>query len=485
MITYRSSAKFDKQAAVILISQDQIKSKKFNFSHKQLKNQVEVLVRSNQFTGEDGQIFPLIINKQVLLCVGVGKKKDMSLTALRVVVRKALLSPILSRIKDIEVTTHDKDDEVIKAIIEAILIGTYTWKKYISRKKSDRSVDYSDKKYTLVAAKKKIYEEAESICQGVQLTRDLVNDNADTVTSDHIEKTIRQLIKGKKNISIEILNKKEMKAKKLGLHLAVNQGSNKEPKLIIVKYNGAAKSGDYTAFIGKGVTFDTGGINLKPSGHIETMRMDMSGAAAVIGTLKNTIALKLKKNVLFVCAVAENAIGSSAFKPGDVIRGYSGKTVEIGNTDAEGRLVLADAIAYVVKNYKPARLIDIATLTGACVVALGHDYTGLMTNDDKFSRHLVRSSNDTDDRVWRLPIYPELKKSVSSKIADIRNLGYPKGAAGTVTAAEFLHQFTEGTTWAHLDIAGTAFDEGQGRLYFGHGATGAGVRLVTHYLQNN
>ena len=137
------------------------------------------------------------------------------------------------------------------------------------------------------------------------------------------------------------------------------------------------------------------------------------------------------------------------------------------------------------KNYKPARLIDIATLTGACVVALGHDYTGLMTNDDKFSRHLVHSSNDTDDRVWRLPIYPELKKSVSSKIADIRNLGYPKGAAGTVTAAEFLHQFTEGTKWAHLDIAGTAFEEGQGRLYFGHGATGAGVRLVTNYLQNN
>ena len=298
-----------------------------------------------------------------------------------------------------------------------------------------------------------------------------MNDNDDTVTSDHIEKKIRQLIKGKKNISIEILNKKEMKAKKLGLHLAVNQGSNKEPKLIIVKYNGAAKSGDYTAFIGKGVTFDTGGINLKPSGHIETMRMDMSGAAAVIGTLKNTIALKLKKNVLFVCAVAENAIGSLAFKPGDVIRGYSGKTVEIGNTDAEGRLVLSDAIAYVVKNYKHARRIDIATLTGTCVVALGHYYMRFITNVDKFSRRLVRSSNDTDDRVWRLPIYPELKKSVSSKIADIRNLGYPKGAAGTVTAAEFLHQFTEGTTWAHLDIAGTAVDDGQGRLYFGHGAT--------------
>jgi leucyl aminopeptidase len=293
------------------------------------------------------------------------------------------------------------------------------------------------------------------------------------------------LVRGKKHISIETLNKKQMQAKKLGLHLAVNQGSNKEPKLIIVKYNGAAHNSNYTAFIGKGMTFDTGGINLKPSGSIETMRIDMSGAAAVVGTLQNAIALNLKKNVLFVVGLAENAIGSRAYNPGDVICGYAGKTVEVANTDAEGRLVLADAIAYVVKNYKPARLIDIATLTGACVVALGHDYTGLMTNDDKFSRQLVRSSNETDDRVWRLPIYPELKKSVESKIADIRNLGYPKGAAGTITAAEFLHQFTEGTTWAHLDIAGTAFDDGQGKWYFGHGATGAGVRLITYYLQNN
>ncbi len=485
MITYRTSAKFDSQASVILISKDQVKSKKFNFFNKSLKDQISVLNQSNQFTGEDGQLFPVMIKKQVNLLVGIGAKKDMSLTALRISVRKALLSPTLSRVKDIEVIVHDKDDEVAKAVIESILIGTYAWKKYVTKDKSDKSVENSSKKYTLAAAGKSDFKDSETICAGVNLARDLINDNADTVTSDLLEKTIRQLVKGKKNISIELLNKKEMKAKKLGLHLAVNQGSNKEPKLIIVKYSGAAKKGNYTAFIGKGITYDTGGINLKPSGHIETMRMDMSGAAAVIGTLKNTIALNLKKNILFVIAVAENAIGSFAYKPGDVIRGYSGKTVEIGNTDAEGRLVLADAIAYVVKNYKPARLIDIATLTGACVVALGHDYTGLMTNDDKFSRHLVRSSNDTDDRVWRLPIYPELKKSVSSKIADIRNLGYPKGAAGTVTAAEFLHQFTDGTTWAHLDIAGTAFEEGQGRLYFGHGATGAGVRLVTNYLQNN
>jgi len=485
VITFRPSTKFDKKATVILINRDQINKKQFLFENKALKDQISVLGQSGQFSGEDGQVFPVLLDKMIVLLVGLGTSKDLSLTALRSTVRKALLSPALSKIKELEVVVSEKDDQIVKAVIESILIGTYTWKKYLTKKNDDKTVDMQDKKFFIVAEKKKSYEEVITICEGVNLARDLVNDNADMVTSEYIEKVIRGLIQNQKNISLEILNKKEMKAKKLGLHLAVNQGSNKEPKLIIVKYNGASKKGDYTAFIGKGITFDTGGLNIKPSGHMETMRTDMGGTAAVVGTLKNAIALNLKKNILFVCALAENAVGSGAYKPGDVVRGYAGKTVEVANTDAEGRLVLADAISYVVKNYKPARIIDIATLTGACVVALGNDYSGLMTTDDQFSRKLVRSSNETDDRVWRLPIYPELKEAVKSKIADIRNLGFPKGAAGTITAAEFLHQFTEGTTWAHLDIAGTAFDEGQGRMYFGPGATGAGVRLVTHYLQNN
>jgi leucyl aminopeptidase len=267
--------------------------------------------------------------------------------------------------------------------------------------------------------------------------------------------------------------------------LAVNQGSNKEPKLIIVKYHGAVNRDNYTAIIGKGMTYDTGGLNIKPTGSMETMRCDMSGAAAVIGILQNTVSLGLRKNVLFVVGLAENAIGPAAYKPGDVFRGYSGKTVEIMNTDAEGRLVLADAISYVVKNYKPARLIDIATLTGAVVVALGNDYTGLVTTDDELSRKLVRISNETDDRVWRLPNYPEIKDAVRSKIADIRNTGWSKGAGGTVTAAEFLRQFTEGTQWAHLDIAGTAFVDGESRWYYSHGATGAAVRLLTHFIKQH
>jgi leucyl aminopeptidase len=212
------------------------------------------------------------------------------------------------------------------------------------------------------------------------------------------------------------------------------------------------------------------------------MRCDMAGAAAALGILKNVISLGIKKNILFVVAVAENAIGKAAYKPGDVIKSYSGKTVEIANTDAEGRLVLADAISYVVKNYKPARIVDLATLTGACPVALGNDYSGLMSNDDKLADTLLKVAQITDDRLWRLPLYPELKTHLKSQYADLKSTGIPRGIGGTISAAEFLHQFVGDTRWAHLDIAGTAFVEGQGRLYFNYGATGSGVRLLTQFL---
>ena len=427
-----------------------------------------------------GECFPLIKGNTTILFVGLGKAKDLTLTALRIEVKKAVLSSHLKEIKEVELVPHDTDDPSLVAIIEGILIGTYTWDKYKSKKEDDKTV--KEKHITLIAKKSMACEEAITICQGVNLTRDLINDNADTVTSEHLEHVVRGLIKGKKNIRLEVLNKKELKAKGMNLHLAVNQASPKEPKLIIVKYTGAKPNDPYTAIIGKGVTFDTGGLNIKPTGSMETMRTDMSGAGAVCGILKNTLALGLKKNVLFVLGIAENAIGSHAYKPGDVFTGYAGKSVEIGNTDAEGRLVLADAFAYVVKNYKPKVMVDLATLTGACVVALGFDYAGLFSNDDALARTLSGIAKDTDDRAWHMPIYPEIKEYIKSQVADLKNTSTIRGG-GACTAAEFLHQFTAGTTWAHLDIAGVAYVDGACRFYYGHGATGAGVRLVTRYLR--
>jgi leucyl aminopeptidase len=483
VISFYPNFKFDKDSSIIFLTQDQIKKSKTLVMLDSLNHHIQEVIASGQFSAKEGQLFPIIFQKKVVLLVGLGEKKDLSSTALRIQVRKAFLSPYLNAPQSMVVLPFDEEEANIKALIEGIYIGTYGWRKYQNKMKNEKPA--FEKDIVVVAKKKEVYADILTICEGVMLTRNLVNENADEATSEHVEKTIRQLSKNNKKVKIEVLNKKEMESEGLGLHLAVNKASAKEPKLIIVQYQGGSAKDPYTAIVGKGITFDTGGLNLKPTGSMETMRTDMSGSAAVVGILKNTLALEIKKNILFVCAMAENAIGSNAFKPGDVITSYSGKTVEIGNTDAEGRLVLADAFSYIIKNYKPSRIIDMATLTGACVIALGHDYAGLVTTDDDLSRKLIHSSKETDDRIWRLPIYPELKDAVKSQIADIRNLGFPKGAAGTLTAAEFLRQFTEGTPWAHLDIAGTAYVDNGCRLYYGQGATGIGVRLLTHYLMHN
>ena len=481
MIILSAAPKFDKQATVLLISQEQVKTKQFNFKNSALKDRIVAVHKAGQFNAENGEVFPLLEKGRLILLVSIGQAKNLSATTLLVTIRKALLSSFLNKVKDIELVPFEDKELSVRAAIEAVAIGMYKWKKYLP---VNHNEDFDVKRIVVTTRHKKLFDETIKICQGVSLARDMINDNADTVTSDHFEKIIRQLIKGKKNISLEILNRKELKAKKLNLHLAVNQGSPKEPKLIIVKYAGAGKNQKYTAIVGKGVTFDTGGLNLKPSGHMETMRIDMSGAAAVVGTLKNVLTLGLKRNILFVVGLAENAIGSQAYKPGDVFRSYDGKTVEIGNTDAEGRLVLADALSYLVKNYKPAKMIDLATLTGACVVALGYDYSGLMSNDDDLAERLLSSAQATDDRAWRLPLYPELKEHIKGQVADIKNTGL-KGAAGTISAAEFLRQFVGDTKWAHFDIAGTAFVDGSSRLYYGHGGTGVGVRLLTDFFMRN
>ncbi|MBF0384558.1 MAG: leucyl aminopeptidase [Candidatus Omnitrophica bacterium] len=474
MISFLKNPDLKHDAVVFLVNEEQLKGK------NKISPVLSSLEEKKLFTGENGQIFPYLEGKRILLFVGLGKGKDSGLTSLRINLRQALLSSYLKNCGTIDIFCPSQEENEVKAIIEGIIIGTYQWDKYLTKKKPDIS-----KKYFIVSPEKKAYGDTITICDNTNLARDLINDNADCIHSVMLEKKIREIVKNNKNVSLEILGEKELKAKGLNLLLGVNHGSAKEPKLIIAKYNASKDKAAEIAIIGKGITFDTGGLNLKPTGHIETMRQDMGGAAVVISLLKNAIDLGIKKNIVFACAIAENAIGPKAYKPGDVIRSYCGKTVEIANTDAEGRLVLADAISYVVKNYKPKRIIDIATLTGACAIALGPDYTGLVTTSDELAKNLINASKETDDRAWRLPSYPELKDSVKSKIADIKNVSNFKGAGGTITGAEFLRQFTEDTEWAHFDIANTAWVDNQSRMYFGYGATGSGIRLLTYYLMNN
>jgi leucyl aminopeptidase len=252
-----------------------------------------------------------------------------------------------------------------------------------------------------------------------------------------------------------------------------------------MEYIGNPRSKIKTAIVGKGITFDSGGQNLKPTGHIETMRLDMAGAATVLGVMKALTTSKAPFNVIGVIGAAHNAIGSKAYFPGDIYTSYTGKTVEILSTDAEGRLVLADAVAYCEKNYKPTEIIDFATLTGGILYALGELTAGLFSNDDSLAGQLFESGEVTGERLWRFPLYKEYCDSLKSDIADLRNLSkFKKGYASSITGAAFIKEFITSTPWAHIDIAGTAFNEGACRGEIPQFGTGFGVRLVAHYLSS-
>ena len=275
-----------------------------------------------------------------------------------------------------------------------------------------------------------------------------------------------------------VFNEKEINQMGMGGLAAVSAGSDLDCQLVIMEYKTAKKNAPTLAFVGKGITFDSGGLSIKPANHMETMKEDMSGAAAVIATMASIAQLKPDVNVIAVAPLSENLPSGKAIKPGDIVTFYNGKTAEIKNTDAEGRLILADALSYVVKHYKPDAIIDIATLTGACSYALGPFYCGMMSNHDDLVARLQESSERSGDRVWRLPLSDDYKPAIRSIVADICNIGSPKYLAGATTAALFLQNFVDDVPWVHLDIAGTAFDVPDLPYYRPHSATGFGVRLL-------
>lgn len=480
MLSFRERVKFDQSACVVILTKEQVEQKFCSFSSKKICQVLEEAVEVSRFEGNKGEMFPVVAEGKVILLAGLGKTAHVTGTSLRIAIRQALLAVPLRRVGSVEVVLHDDTEDNVRAAVEAVVMGCYAWRKYITPPKDDKTV--YEKDVALVTSHAAAGAQAVIIAKAVNAARDLVNDNADTVTPEYLADTVSELVKGNKHVSLEVLGRKELEANKFGLLLAVNQGSNKKPRVVIARYTGAGKNEPYTAIVGKGLTFDCGGLNLKPTGSMEDMRQDMSGAAAVIGTLQAVLALELKKNIIFAFGSVENAIDANSYKPGDVFVSYSGKTVEIGNTDAEGRLVLADVLSYVIKTYKPAQTIDLATLTGACRVALAEDHAAILGTDEKLIADLVKSARATDDRIWQLPLYPEIRDVMKSKIADLKNTSSLRGAGGTITGAEFLRHFTENTPWAHLDIANVAFVEGDSRWYYAHGATGFGVRLLVRYL---
>lgn len=319
-------------------------------------------------------------------------------------------------------------------------------------------------------------QEGEYIAQAVNKARHWVNLPPSHLTPPELAQKAKAIAK-KTGLKLTIFNEQEINEKGMGGLAAVGRGSDNECKFVILEYKTNKKNAPTIAFVGKGITFDSGGLSLKPSQHMETMKEDMSGAAAVIAAMEALAYLKPKIHVVGIAPLAENLPSGKSSKPGDIVRFYNGKTAEIKNTDAEGRLILADALAYATKHYKPDAIVDIATLTGACAYALGPFFSGLMSQHDDLVAIIEQSAKRSGDYVWRLPLTDEYAAAIKSDVADLCNIGSQKYMAGAITAAHFLKNFVDDTPWAHLDIAGTAFNVPD-IPYFRTGATGAGVRLL-------
>ena len=377
-------------------------------------------------------------------------------------------------------TINSKIENFVGYFLHGLKLRSYEFNIYRS-KKNKRLISVN-----VIGSKNKISTQNQlrfkALEEGIFFARDLVSEPGNILHPDEYAKRLSLL----KKIGLKINIYDEKKLKKLGMNalLGVGQGSIRGTYLVTMEWNGLKNNTKPLAFVGKGVCFDTGGISLKPAKFMEDMTYDMAGSATVVGLMKNLALRKAKINVVGVVGLVENMPGGNAQRPGDIVKSYSGKTIEVLNTDAEGRLVLADALTFTEKKFKPKFMVDLATLTGAIIVSLGSEYAGLFSNDDKLSKQLLTAGEKVNEKLWRMPLHKNFDKLINSKNADMQNINYV-GGAGSTTAAQFLQRFIlNKTPWAHLDIAGMAFSKYGGALNSG-GATGYGVRLLNKLIEDD
>jgi len=418
-----------------------------------------------------------------ILLVGLGREREFHEAAFRSAMAaavKALKSTGASEatvcLTDIPLKRRDTGWKVEHAVL-AVMEGAYRFDKLKSKapeaKRVLRKVVLHVGRRNEIAEGESAIERGTAIAEGVSLAKDLGNLPGNHCTPTYLAEQAVEL--GKRHgIKVDVLEQKDCEKLGMGCFLAVARGSSQPPKFIVMEYQGGKRDAAPVALVGKGITFDTGGISIKPAAEMDEMKFDMCGAASVLGAMKAIALMKLPLNVVGVIPSTENMPGGRAIKPGDVVTTMSGQTVEILNTDAEGRLILCDALTYVEK-FKPAAVVDIATLTGAMVIALGHVATGLFSNSDPLARELIQAGETAWDRAWHMPLWDDYQEALKSNFADIPNIG--SRAGGSITAACFLSRFTKTYSWAHLDIAGTAWKSGAEK-----GATGRPVALLAHFL---
>lgn len=459
---------------------------------KDLADELERVIKAKIFSSKFGSIYTTWLkNKLRVLILGVGTEKEFSIERLRRALARAVkyakgnnIERFSTNLVSYFFQRKAEDERLIgRGAAEGIILASYSFDKYLTPKEEKKPLSTI---FIQWKKEKKSFElglcEGTIIAESTNYVRDLVNEPSILVTTDYLAAQAQAIAKTfKKTVSVRVLGRKELEKEGCNAILAVGKGSIQEPKLVILEYKGGNKGDQSTAIVGKGITFDTGGYNIKLTGYIETMKTDMAGAAIVLGTIKCLAKLNVKKNVCGVFATCENAVSGSSYKPGDIIRAYNKKTIEITNTDAEGRVVLADALAYTEKNYKPKQIIDLATLTGACFVALGNQISGAISTNKDLLRNLQKAGEESYDRLWELPLLDEYMDGMDSTVADVKNSEPIKYGAGTIMGAVFLKQFVEKVPWAHLDIAGTTFLQEE-KEYLPKGATGAGTRLLLYYL---
>jgi leucyl aminopeptidase len=459
---------------------------------------IQRLMEAGDFKGKLNEIAWLYpwgegIAAKRLLLVGLGKREELSLDKIREAAGTAAWEISGKGLKSFTTSLYGVGvlpyplEILAQALVEGSLLSLYKFDQYKSKKENDESGKGLEQ-MTVLSEEAEEFSKIEEgirigqiVSEATNFARDLSNHPANVATptmlAEQAEKMAREM-----GLNCRILSKPEMEELKMGALLAVARGSQEPAKFIILEHNAEKKDMDTIVLVGKGVTFDSGGISLKPAEGMDAMKMDMSGGAAVIATLKCAAALNLPLKVVGLVPATENLPSGSATKPGDIVTASSGTTIEILNTDAEGRLILADALTYA-KRYNPRAVIDLATLTGACVVALGHIACAMLGNNRELMEKVRAASELSGERLWELPLWEDYKELIKGDLADIKNTAGREG--GTITGAAFLSRFTEDYPWVHLDIAGTAWTgKGIKKVYLPKGATGFGVRLLVQFLRN-
>jgi leucyl aminopeptidase len=457
---------------------------------KALGGTISRLVKQGDFKARPGAVHLLYPEGRIpadrLILTGLGKRDEFTQNRLRQAAGKAASSLRAAGAQDIAFVIEDlKQDteEIGQAIAEGSVLGLYRFLKYKTNEENDRKKDVQKiillaETAALVRPLQKGVKIGEAIAGATAMARDMVSSPPADMTPAVVAAKAREISR-QFGLRLQVLERRQMEKLGMGGLLGVASGSAQPPKFIIVEYRKGGKK-PFIALVGKTITFDSGGISIKPAEGMDKMKDDMSGGAAVLGALRTAAELKLPLNLVGLLPATENMPGGRALKPGDVLRTMSGQTIEILNTDAEGRLILSDALAYACR-YKPAVIVDIATLTGACNIALGQEATGMLGTDDKLKQKLRDAGERTGERLWELPLWEEYYELIKSDIADMKNTGGRGG--GTITAAALLSKFIQKYPWVHLDIAATAWTE-KDRPYTPKGATGIGVRLLTQFLRD-